>query len=512
MKSILFPESVNQKSVEKIFDSILDTLYTTKSNVWSRIHEKRSFAVFREMCRYVPAYKKFLTENKVNDTDITSIHDFDMLPPVSKNNYLRKHPWKSLCKDGTFSSKSMVMTSTSGSTGEPFYFPRTASLDVQTSLYYQMFLRSANISKKKSTLVIDSFGMGVWIGGLITYQAFKYISERGYVLSIITPGINKQEIFKALRNIGSTFDQIILCGYPPFVKDVIDQAEDNGVSLKNFNVKIIFAAEGFSETFRDYIVNRVGITEPYRSTMSIYGSADLGTMAYETPLCILLRRLALSNQKLYMRLFNQASRLPTLAQYHPEFVNFESKKNILYCTGGTVLPLVRYDIGDNGGVLTYDELVRLCDNEGVDLQQEIKKAKIQDTVSQLPFVYVYERSDFSASFYGALIYPEYIKKALAHESLYPYITGKFTMYTKNDIQENQYLEINIEIKQNKKVSTSVRAMILKSIQNGLVEQSSEYKKITESLGKRALPKLVFWVYGDETHFSTAGKQKWVKKL
>ena len=45
------------------------------------------------------------------------------------------------------------------------------------------------------------------------------------------------------------YDQIILCGYPPFMKDVVDEAKDNGVNWKDFNIKMIFAAEAFSEEF-----------------------------------------------------------------------------------------------------------------------------------------------------------------------------------------------------------------------------------------------------------------------
>ena len=102
---------------------------------------------------------------------------------------------------------------------------------------------------------------------------------------------------------------------------MIDDGKDEGIQWKNFNLKLIFAAEGFSETFRDYFVEVAGIKNIYRDTMNIYGSADLGTMAQESPLCILIRRLALTNSDLYNKLFGQATRLPTLAQYIPDFIS-----------------------------------------------------------------------------------------------------------------------------------------------------------------------------------------------
>jgi hypothetical protein len=50
------------------------------------------------------------------------------------------------------------------------------------------------------------------------------------------------------------------------------------------------------------------------------------------------------------------------------------------------------------------------------------------------------------------------------------------------------------------------------VQGALIEQSAEYKKIVESLGERALPRIVFWSHGHETHFASGAKQKWVKRV
>jgi hypothetical protein len=44
-----------------------------------------------------------------------------------------------------------------------------------------------------------------------------------------------------------------------------------------------------------------------------------------------------------------------------------------------------------------------------------------------------------------------------------------------------------------------------------VAQSAEFKKITESLGKKSYPKIIFLPYGDKDHFVPGAKQKWVKK-
>jgi phenylacetate-CoA ligase len=295
------------------------------------------------------------------------------------------------------------------------------------------------------------------------------------------------------------------------MKDVIDEAKDNGVNWHKFNIKIVFAAEAFSEKFRDYIMKKTGMKNPYRDTMNIYGSADLGTMAQETPLSILIRRLSLKHKNLYTKLFKDATRLPTFAQYIPQFINFECIDGEIYCSGDNVLPLVRYQIGDNGGVLSYKDVAVIFAEEGISLTEEIKKAGIEDTIAELPFVYVYERTDLSTKLYGAIIFPEYVKAGLQNSDLEKYITGKFTMYTQHDDHQNEYLEINIELKPGITESDWLMTEVQKAVSESLLEKSAEHKNNAHMMPGRVEPRIVFWPHEHPTHFQTGIKQKWVKK-
>ena len=499
------------KLKKEMVEKQLDFIYSRKSIYWKKEREKKLLELFHLCAVKVKAYKDFLRKARVSTGDVKTFEDFQKVHPVSKDNYLRSYPWEKLCMPGSLIEQSLVLTSTSGSTGRPFYFPRNGLLDVQSSIYHQMFLKNSNIDVHKSTLVLVCFGMGVWIGGVITYQAFKSISERGYHMTILTPGVNKREIFEALKNIGPKYDQIILCGYPPFMKDVVDEAKSNGINWHDFNIKMVFAAEAFSEKFRDYIHKKTGMKDIYRDSMNIYGSADLGTMAEETPVSILIRRLAIKNKNLYKKLFNQATRLPTLAQYNPQFINFECTNNNVYCTGDNVLPLVRYEIGDNGGVLDFSDIENIFNEEGIDLRQEIKNANIMDTVAELPFVYIYERTDLSTKLYGAIIYPEYIKAALQNSDLEKYITSKFTMYIKHDEKQNVYLEINAELKAGINESQWLKDEVTKKIYAELIERSAEYKNNAHMMPGKVEPRIVFWPHEHPLHFQTGIKQKWVKK-
>lgn len=498
-------ETNKQYSAEQIFA----LLRNKKSDFWIEEGRKRSLELFHAAAKRVPAYKDFLKKNGISPAKIKTWVDFQNVPIVDKKNYLRQYPLEKLCWDGSL-KKPLVFTSTSGSTGEPFYFPRDEALDWQSSVLHEMFLLNDEPNKDKSTLVIVCFGMGVWIGGLITYQAFKTVARRGYPITILTPGVNKKEIFDAVRNIGHKFDQIILCGYPPFIKDIIDEAEDHGISWNKFNLKIIFAAEAFSEKFRDYAAQKTGIKNQLIDTMNIYGSADLGTMAEETPLSILVRKISAQNKKIAKNIFPETGRTPTLAQFNPLFTNFEGVDGNILCTGYNALPLIRYDIGDRGGVVSFDDVAKHLKESGVNLKKELEKSGI-GRPAELPFVYIYERADFSAKLYGAIIYPEHIKDGLQDPFLENFITSKFTMLTKYDKEQNQYLEINVELKPRVKENAFLEKKMNYLITQSLLEKNAEHKNNHAMIPEKVAPRIVFWPHEHPLYFKPGIKQKWVKK-
>lgn len=438
------------------------------------------------------------------------MHDFALVPPTTKENYLRAYSLAELSWAGTI-ARPNVFTVTSGSTGEPFYFPRSENIDRQSAVFHKLFLDYRSAHKHESTLVVVCFGMGAWIGGLITYQAFHTIAtEANYPLSIITPGPNKNEVFETIKRIAPKFKHVILCGYPPFLKDVIDEGEAHGINWHRLSLRIIFAAEAFSEEFRAYVAQIAGIREPHLDTMNIYGSADIGTMAEETPASIVLRQAALRNKTLYGRLFEVAHRLPTLAQFHPGFVNFESVNGQILVSGNNVLPLVRYAIGDYGGVMGFGEATAIVDEAGVSLKALSRRGGLARSIPELPFVYVYERADLSTKLYGAIIYPEHIKHGTYHRKLAKYLTGKFTMFTKLDARQNQYLEINVEMKPGVKVTAALEKQAAEIISRTLLERNAEHRNNATFMPGRVDPKIVFWKHEHPEHFRVGGKQQWVK--
>ena len=489
---------------------VLENLYVKDSRYWMNHREVQSLKLFHDASERIPAYKDYLAKNKINSQNIKTWEDFQKIPTMSKKTYLRNYDLAKLCWDGS-KNKPLVFTATSGSTGEPFYFVREQQLDWQYSVMIEDFLNKRNPKTTGPVLVIICFGMGLWIGGLITYKAFELASIRsGFPVSIITPGFNKNEIFNALKVLSPQYNQTILAGYPPLLKDIIDEAPHHKINLKKLDIRMLFAAEAVTENFRTYIAKKAGIKNLHSDFMSIYGSADIGAMAQETNISILIRRLAQKNKKLFNDVFSPINKTPTLAQFNPEFINFESVNGQLLLTGNSAIPLIRYAIGDNGGVFSFEELETKMKNHNVDLAKEVKKAGIENQYSKLPFVYVYERTDLSTSYYGLLIFPEWIRDALIKPPLTGFLTGKFTMTTKHDKEQNQFLEINLELHKGVDIPESMKEVILKRLVASLKSHSSEYREILNGLKEKAYPVLEFWKAEDPTHFRPGIKQKWVK--
>jgi len=141
---------------------------------------------------------------------------------------------------------------------------------------------------------------------------------------------------------------------------------------------------------------------------------------------------------------------------------------------------------------------------------EAQKAGISTTIWQLPYVYVYERSDFSVSFYAFQIYPETIRKALQVDQLEKKVTGKFTMMVKFDRKQNQYFEVNVELKQGVSPKEQIKKEIQHVVLTHLLEENSEYRETYAQKGSKVLPKIVLWKYEDPHYFKPGTKQKWVK--
>jgi TPP-dependent pyruvate/acetoin dehydrogenase alpha subunit len=116
------------------------------------------------------------------------------------------------------------------------------------------------------------------------------------------------------------------------------------------------------------------------------------------------------------------------------------------------------------------------------------KLGIGKSLWNLPFVHVYERNDFSVSFFAFQIYPETIRKSLSDKCLAGKVTGKFTMEVMHNKNKDQYLEINVEMRPKQKSGTSLIKKIQQCTVKHLLRDNSEYRKTAEEYPNKTIPK------------------------
>ncbi len=483
--------------------------YKTKGrDYWQKQQEQTSLKLFHAAAFGVPAYKLFLKQHKINPKKIKTFADFKKLPAVNKDNYFRIFPFQKVLWPKDIANKGLSLCATSGSTGNPVYFCRKDDLALQYSTWIEYFVKLDKPNSK--TLFIDAYGLGLWLAGMFTYDAINLAGERGCKVTVIPTGINKVEIFKSLKNLAPLFDSVVLIGYPPFIKDVVDEAAGQGIDFKKMNLRMLFGGETFTESFRDYLVDKTGIKNPYLDMGNMYGCSEGGIVAWETPVCILIKRLSVKNPEIFKKIFGNMSTIPTLGQFNPRFAAFEEENNELFITAGGATPLIRYQIGDRGNVLELNKVQEIFKSFGISLSKEAKSKGI--AIENLPLVAIYERNDFSVSFYGLQIYPQTIKLALDSKELLNHLTGKFSMAVIQDQNQNQQFEINLELKPGFKGTAKLRELTEKIIIKNLYDNNSEYRELSRNLSiKRTKPHLVFWEYNHEKYFKSGTKQKWMQK-
>lgn len=491
-------------------EKALEDLKTNPVSYVERLGERMALSLFQYASQTVPAYQTLLRKHNIESTSIRTIEDFKYLPVINKDSYLKKYEYADLFPDRDF-SRVTTISATSGSSGEPFYFPRGEEQDLQYEYVAEIFLRNQFEIDKKRTLAVLGFGLGIWIGGIISYRMLNRISAKGYNLAVAPVGPDIELFLKVIKKFGQFFDQVLLMGYAPFIKDVVDEAVYHDIDWRDYNVKIFTAAESWSEKLRQYFVERTFLKNRFTDTLNLYGTVELLANGHETPLSNLIRKIAAEDEGVFRRIFPDARHLPTLGQYHPYLIYSEQVNGEVISTGyGASIPLIRYRFPDRGSVIPFNRMVEYLKDVGVDIEQEAVSAGIVHTIQGLPFVYIHERSDQAIVVRGANIYSEEIKQALQGGSLEDFVTTKFTMIKKEDERMNAYFEVNVELKKGVAGTEELKQRIQTIIVETLKKKNSEYNDQYRSVPAIMTPPVILWSYQDPTYFKSGGKQKWME--
>lgn len=468
----------------------------------------KTLDLFHRASKEIPAYKDFLQKEGVEPDRIKTLDDFaTYVPPTDKKNYISHYPLHMLNWNGDLFSN-QIIASSSGTTGEPFFWPRGAVQDREGIEAHERIYRDIFHVDTLKTLVVVCFSMGEWVAGLFTATATMGVANLGYKINVITPGLERVTALRSIKALAHYYDQIIIAGYPPFVKDILDEGKETGIKWSKLNTRLLMAGEGINEEWREYILKEAGSTNPYTDAINIYGSADATMLGHETPVSILIRRLYNNSPRLRQETFG-TSNLSSLVQYDPAHRYFEAVDDSLVVTADAGIPLLRYDTQDKGGLYSFDELVQPIQERF--MARSRSYAVGLDHWRHLPFIYLHGRTSSVATIYSVNIYAENIKAALVDKQIRQWVTGRFTMATKYLDNMDQSLVINVELAKDVPASHVDIALLRDVIVKKVCKLNAEYKFLHKSVPKKVEPKIELIAWGDERYFSRDGKHTWVAK-
>ncbi|MBE9213588.1 phenylacetate--CoA ligase family protein [Plectonema cf. radiosum LEGE 06105] len=513
-------ENQSQRAIQGFKDFLDTPLETVLQQHLDKNPAAEIIKLFQDVATNVPAYQAFLKEQQINPDTIQSFDDFQKLPPLTKDNYLKCYPLADFCRDGKIASCDTIAAS-SGSTGKPTFWLRFFTDELQIATRFEQIFYDSFSADTKSTLAVVCFALGTWVGGMFTTNCCRYLSSKGYPVTVISPGTNKAEILRVVSELSPNFEQTVLLGYPPFLKDVIDTGIANSIEWQQYNIKFVMAGEVFSEEWRNLVGERVGSQNPCDDFASLYGTADAGVLGNETPLSICIRQFLAKNPETARNLFGE-SRLPTLVQYDPMNRFFEvipnstdsnsvnlnkgiSRGTLLF-SGDNGIPLVRYNILDNGGIITYDAMLEFLAEHGF---SPIKALSNQRGIRNLPFVFVFGRSNFTISYFGANIYPENIKVGLEQPLISDWVTGKFVMQIQEDADKNSFLSVIVELAPQVEASEEKKQTVADSILTQLKRLNSEFANYVPS--EYQTPRVELLPMGESEYFPQGVKHRYTRK-
>jgi phenylacetate-CoA ligase len=348
----------------------------------------------------VPAYQQFLeAQGYLDDPRLDIPLRFKLLPVMDKDNYIKAYPTEARCRGGRIPLRFTQIDESSGSSGRPYNWVRPQRELHNMHLEMSQFIRYLF---GEELVVINAFSMGAWATGVNVAEALRRVAM------VKSTGPDLDKIIDTLEFFGPGY-RYLVCGYPPFLKHVIDAGSARGVDWDRYRIGALVGGEAISEEMREYI------ERCFRPVYSAYGASDVDMgIAAELPLTVWMRRRAASDSSLRRALFGSEDRFPMLFQYNPVDYNIETNgagELIITVNREKALsPRIRYNLHDAGGTITYEDAMQKLASAG--LLDESRRALAGQPRWRMPFLYLFGRSDSTVSYMGANIYPGDVEKAI----------------------------------------------------------------------------------------------------
>jgi phenylacetate-CoA ligase len=429
----------------------------------ARIGMLRAHAVYLKAKDHCPAYRAFLESQDGRKERRWRLSD---LPITTKENYVKKYSLVDRCYYGRLPAAGVVIDESSGSSGVPNNWVRSAEEreDVKRilQLNYQLIYRDSGC------ILLNCFALGPWATGMNVSMS---LVDVGILKSI---GPDQKKLENSLELFGPDYRYLVF-GYPPFIKSFVDTTH---LDLKKYRMDLIVGGEGISEPLRTHL------SQYFQTVISSYGASDLEiNIGVETDLTINLRRLSMKDRELSRTLFGRETP-PMIFQYNAlDYIVETTPAGELVFTIGrqtSAAPKLRYNLHDIGGMITHAQLRETLASKGVDIFQ------LASPQSRFPILFVYGRSDLTVPFFGAKVSPTDLEELINADPNLVKQINSFQISSYEDEAINRRLKICLETVKNLPTPLVPADQLHQLVFDGLCRVNQDFREVTKMFDRSCL--------------------------
>ena len=273
----------------------------------------------------------------------------------------------------------------------------------------------------------------------------------------------------------TNFTKVLWITNPSNISLITSLIARKGINVPPGSCYFPVVGEYFSETFRESVAGRYGhaAREPF-VVWTGYGSADTGDIAVETAATIRLRKFFHKSKELRRQLFDSDD-TPMLLALAPK-AHVEILDGRIVVTKDQLVPLVRYNTGDEGGILEKEELGR-------------GGAVPEDILNELPerMLFVRGRASDSIIFYGTNLNVQEINQ---HFLGLPREMSYSGLYTVRKVEQGDVtlfeFTVFVESLGDGALAERYHASLLGYLKGRSLEFEAKYSNLTRSLGEELI--------------------------
>lgn len=332
----------------------------------------------------------------------------------------------------------------------------------------------------------------------LTAEIHKLAVEAGVSTFV---NLHIETLTSALKELDKKQNKIVLAGYPPFLKSLVDYAkEKHKIDFSKYHADAVVGGQSISEALRDNLI-KAG----FSLISSSYGASDLDiNIGVETDFERGLRRALENNPALREELFGKNRTLPMVFHYDPLNYHIECDDNdelIFTCLrSDRSSPRVRYDLGDKGRVFAASDIQAMLLKHGItDLKPKIN----------LPLLFVWGR-DNAIAYEGCKVSFDDLERGITKIDK-DQVCVKRAFYEYHDKDGSDKVEIWVELADGVAIPEKETAQHF--LYNLLIEMGRINQDFRSHIGDAkklaALPTLRFFKKGESPISDAAGHRKQV---